>query len=215
MTDDDSTATKPGGSLASWTDAFRDVLAGTSKTGMDVPCGDCNACCRSGYFIHIEPDETAALATIPDVLLFPAPSRPAGHRVMGYDEQGRCPMLLEGRCSIYDTRPRTCRSYDCRMFAAAAVSPGDDKPLVAARAQRWQFACNSSEDAQMQQALRDAAMLLAKHPEAAPGNLPDNPAEHAAFVIRAAEALREAPAAATPDGLIARVAALGPSALDH
>ena len=73
-----------------------------------VPCAGCTACCRSGYFIHVEPDEQAALAAIPAELLFPAPGLPAGHHVMGYGADGACPMLVEDACSIYAERPRAC-----------------------------------------------------------------------------------------------------------
>ena len=93
--------------------------------GSDVPCGTCTACCTSSQFVHIEPDERDALAHIPAELLFPAPGRPRGHVLLGYDERGHCPMLVDGACSIYAHRPRTCRTYDCRVFAAAGVDPGD------------------------------------------------------------------------------------------
>ena len=84
----------------------------------EVPCGSCVACCRSSMFIQIEPDEKRTIARIPRELLFPAPGRPKGHWVMGYDEAWRCPMLVEERCSIYEDPPRTCRMFDCRVMAA-------------------------------------------------------------------------------------------------
>lgn len=43
----------------------------------------------------------------------------------------------EGGCRIYDHRPRTCRSYDCRVFAATGIEP--DQPLVAAWVGTWRF----------------------------------------------------------------------------
>src|SRR2546421_6542963 len=101
----------------------------------DVPCTGCTACCPSPQFVHIAPDETDTLAHVPAELLFPAPLLPAGHVVLGYDERGHCPMLVDGRCSIYEHRPRTCRTYDCRIFAAAGIDA--DKELIVARARRW------------------------------------------------------------------------------
>ena len=56
---------------------------------------------------------------------------------MGYDDRGHCPMFADGRCSIYANRPRTCRTYDCRVFAAAGVVPDD--PDIAARVRQWRF----------------------------------------------------------------------------
>jgi Fe-S-cluster containining protein len=123
------------------------IRSRATGTGADVPCGDCNACCRSAYFIHVEPDETEARRAIPKALLFPAPGRPAGHLVLGFDEQGRCPMLVDDRCSIYEARPRTCRAYDCRVFSATGLSAAEDgKPLVAERADRWHFDLDDPAD---------------------------------------------------------------------
>ena len=62
----------------------------------DVPCGSCTACCTSGQFVHIAPDEVATIAAIPAPLLFPAPGAPPGHVLLGYDENGHCPMLIDG-----------------------------------------------------------------------------------------------------------------------
>ena len=95
------------GPFAAWLAGMQASLRGEQDS--DVPCGGCTACCRSSQFIHIGPEETDALAHIPAALLFPAPQRPAGHVLMGYDSQGRCPMLTEAGCSIYEHRPRTCR----------------------------------------------------------------------------------------------------------
>jgi Fe-S-cluster containining protein len=106
---------------------------------MDVPCDGCTACCTSAQFVHVEPDETETLARIPKELRFAAPGLPKGHVVLGYDEHGCCPMLIDGMCSIYEHRPRTCRTYDCRVFAATGVEPDPSQPAIAARVREWQF----------------------------------------------------------------------------
>jgi len=106
---------------------------------MAVPCDGCTACCTSSQFVHIEPDETETLALIPNELRFPAPGLPRGHVVLGYDENGHCPMLIDGACAIYEHRPRTCRTYDCRVFAATGVEPDPSQPEIAARVREWQF----------------------------------------------------------------------------
>ena len=121
----------------------------------DVPCGTCTACCTSAQFVHIGPDEAGTLAHIPSALLFPAPQMPQGHVLLGYDERGHCPMLVDGRCSIYEHRPRTCRTYDCRVFAAAGIEP--DQPLIAERARRWRFGGDGQEQ---RVAIRAAAASL-------------------------------------------------------
>jgi Fe-S-cluster containining protein len=128
-----SGTTRAAGRFSEWLDA---LLGGDE---MAVPCDGCTACCTSSQFVHIEPDETETLARIPPVLRFPAPGLPKGHVVLGYDEHGRCPMLVEGACSIYEHRPRTCRTYDCRVFAATGVEPDATQPAIAARVHEWRF----------------------------------------------------------------------------
>jgi Fe-S-cluster containining protein len=122
----------------------------------NVPCDGCTACCSSSQFVEIGPEEQATLARIPSELLFPAPGRPAGFVVLGYDEHGCCPMLVDGGCSIYDDRPRACQVYDCRIFPATGFEP-DDKPLVAERARRWRFDVSSAADTDARDALAAAA----------------------------------------------------------
>ena len=107
---------RPGASPPGWPGCGGPWAA---AAGSEVPCDGCTACCTSSQFVHIGPDETDTLARIPRRLLFPAPRLPAGHVLMGYDENGHCPMLVDGACSIYEHRPRTCRTYDCRVFPAA------------------------------------------------------------------------------------------------
>lgn len=119
------------GDFASWLDGIRE------RHDAVVPCDECTACCESSQFVHVDPTEADTLAHIPAELLFPAPGLPSGHVVMGYDEQGRCPMLVDGACSIYEHRPRACRTYDCRVFAATGID--SEKPLVDRRVRRWRF----------------------------------------------------------------------------
>jgi hypothetical protein len=134
----------------------------------DVACDGCVACCSSSQFVHIGPDEVDALAHIPKALLFPAPRLPAGHVLLGYDEHGRCPMLGDTGCTIYAHRPRTCRTYDCRVFPATGVPT--DKPLVAARATRWRFRHPTANDTADHDAVLAAAAWLRAHG----GDLPDD-----------------------------------------
>ena len=137
----------PAGDFASWLFAMQAALRG--EVDSQVPCGGCSACCTSSQFVPIGPDETDTLARIPAELLFPAPRRPKGHYVLGYDENGHCPMLVEGLCSIYEHRPRTCRTYDCRIFAATGLevdAEADTKVEIAARVRRWRFTFPADED---------------------------------------------------------------------
>jgi hypothetical protein len=160
----------PAGRFTVWLGEITRAIRGEGTS--DVPCGSCTACCEASQFVHVGPDEADALAHIPAALLFPAPGLPKGHRLMGYDEQGRCPMLVEGRCSIYEHRPRTCRTYDCRIFAAADVLDDDPtKARVAERARRWVFDEPLADDVARHGAVRAAATFLAEHADRLPADL--------------------------------------------
>jgi Fe-S-cluster containining protein len=151
------------GELGPWLRVMRGAVRGES--GSDVPCNGCTACCRASQFVLVEPDERDTLARIPPELLFPAPQLPRGHRVLGYDERGHCPMLVDDRCSIYEHRPRACRAYDCRVFAATGVELDEDptKAEVVARVRSWRFRTGGEDDRARQDALRTAARYLQDH----------------------------------------------------
>jgi Fe-S-cluster containining protein len=157
MTDEPEPAEQdlPAGDFSAWLDGMQSALRGEGDS--DVPCAGCTACCTSSQFVHIEPDEADTLAHIPPELLFPAPRMPRGHVLLGYDEHGHCPMLIDNRCSIYEHRPRACRTYDCRIFAATGVAVDDDKPEIARRVRRWRFTYPTDADRTRQIALRAAA----------------------------------------------------------
>jgi uncharacterized protein len=147
------------GEFSSWVVGMQAAIRG--ERGSDVPCGGCTACCTSSQFVHIAPDETDTLAHIPGELLFPAPRLPRGHVVLGYDQRGHCPMLVDGRCSIYEHRPRACRTYDCRVFPAAGVEPEDSHGLIPRQARRWRFSHATEESRARYDAVRAAAASLA------------------------------------------------------
>lgn len=147
------------GPLGAWASATVAVSAGAADA--EVPCGECTACCRSGWFVHVGPDEVAALRRIPEALQFPAPGRPPGHVVVPHDEHGRCPMLTDRGCSIYEDRPRTCRAFDCRVFTATGLRPqGAGEADVARRADRWRFDVADDDDQRRHGAIRAAADRL-------------------------------------------------------
>jgi uncharacterized protein len=144
------------GPFAAWLTGVQAAIRGTHDAV--VPCDECTACCTSAQFVHVGPDETDALAHLPAQLLFPAPGFPPGHVLMGYDDRGHCPMFVEGACSVYEHRPRTCRTYDCRVFTAADVAP--DQPAIARRVEQWRFSYAEPEDATAHQRVKRAAAGL-------------------------------------------------------
>jgi len=162
-------AEEAAGEFSSWMTEIRGAIRG--EHGSDVPCGGCTACCTSSQFVHIGPDETDTVDHIPMSLLFPAPRLPRGHVVMGYDERGHCPMLIDNRCSIYEHRPRSCRTYDCRVFPAAGVELEDDKVLIARQGQRWRFSFPTQDDRHHYDAVRAAARFLDEHTSLLPAEV--------------------------------------------
>lgn len=193
----DDDAPHAGGEFSVWLAATRRAQR-LPTVGADVPCGSCTGCCRASYFIHIRPDEKAALARIPKALLFPAPGLPPGHVLMGYDAQGRCPMLVEDRCSIYEDRPQTCRDFDCRVFAATGIALEREGPQagIAERARAWRFELPSEGDRRELAITRAAGAFLQEQREQfPPGALPPNPAQLAALAIRLYDVFAELHAA--------------------
>jgi Fe-S-cluster containining protein len=159
------------GDFSSWLGEMQGALRGERES--EVPCGGCTACCTSSQFVHIGPEENDSLAHIPAELLFPAPRLPPGHVLLGYDEHGHCPMLIDDQCSIYEHRPKTCRTYDCRIFPAAGVSiDDDDKALIERRARRWRFNFPTEADRIQHEAVRAAATFVNEHKD----DLPDGAA---------------------------------------
>jgi Fe-S-cluster containining protein len=172
------------GGFAAWLEEIQAAVRGEADA--DVPCGECTACCSSSQFVHIAPDEHDTLRHIPKELLFPAPRLPRGHVLMGYDEHGRCPMLVDERCTIYAHRPRTCRTYDCRIFPATGTTPDEEsKALITARAVRWRFSHPGDEDRVLHEAVRAASSYLRdRGAEMEAGTVPPTATQRAVVAIR-------------------------------
>lgn len=172
------------GNFPDWLNRFKRSLKNGS--GMNVNCDDCNACCRASQFIHIKPEETKSIARIDKKLLFPAPGLPKGNLVMGYNETGCCPMLKNGICSIYQDRPITCRTYDCRLFAAAGIwAGGKEKYLVNRQVRRWRFSYKNTLDREKHLAVISAANFLKRNKRIFPtGTISGNPIHLAIMAVK-------------------------------
>lgn len=178
---------QPAGSFSAWLEDMRSALL--DGKGIEVPCGDCNACCKSSYFIHIKPDEKETINRIDKKLLFPAPGLPRGNKLLGYFENGQCPLLANNKCSIYEFRSQTCRAYDCRIFTAAGIEAGDeDKALVNERVHRWKFSYPNRRDREEHAAVQAAARFLLERAECFPaGKVPNNASQLAILAIKGYE----------------------------
>lgn len=95
---------------------------------MNVPCGECNACCRS-------PNMKVGL-THDEAMQLPSVEYLNGGWSLKKNEDGSCSLLIEGRCSIYDRRPKACRVYDCRLRNVIGVMPAND-PIMKDAYLQW------------------------------------------------------------------------------
>ena len=173
------------GDFEQWVHSMTASLRGES--GNDVPCGDCVGCCSSSWPIALRASDAKIVARIPVQWLMDPEDAPPGLRYMAYREDGTCPMLSSGRCSVYVDRPQTCRDFDCRLFAAAGIlSAGDNKPLINARIAAWRFRYGTPAGEASHQAMRKAAAFLS-HPntrQLAP-RLPTSPIALAGLAFKA------------------------------
>jgi Fe-S-cluster containining protein len=163
---------------------------------MQVACGDCVGCCTSSYYIKVRPRETEALRHIGSEHLIPAPEgEPQGTWLMGYDAQGHCPMYRASGCSIYAHRPETCRTYDCRIFAAAGMNAGDGRRVINERIARWRFEYAADAGRLEHRAVTAAANFLRQHPVRFPdGHIPSRPSDVAVLAVKAYEVFLNTPA---------------------
>lgn len=87
------------------------------RQSTNVNCGSCSACCTTpNLSIQISEDEALRLDhTVRD----------DGLVLLARKEDGSCKYHIEGQCSIYASRPRVCRGYDCRIHALLGLAPPD------------------------------------------------------------------------------------------
>ena len=156
------------GAFIEWLERFRASLRGNE--GSDVPCGDCTGCCISGYSVQIRPHDAAARASIPPELLVRALGVARNELTMAARPDGTCPMLRGSECTIYQSRPQTCRDYDCRVFAAAGLDAGGpDKDVINRRVRQWRFSYPTELDRKAHAAVMAAAAFIGSKRSSFPG----------------------------------------------
>jgi Fe-S-cluster containining protein len=84
----------------------------------NVPCGTCTLCCEK-LSPHLTPEEVAS-GLYPLSLIQPSKEQllvnpNVGPIVTLYrKKEGGCGMFIDGKCTIYEYRPNSCRQFDCR-----------------------------------------------------------------------------------------------------
>lgn len=149
------------GEFSVWLEGFTQTMRGVGEGS--VPCGECVGCCTSSKFIHIRPTDKKALGIIPQELMFQAPRLPSGHSLLGYDEKGHCPLFKDGKCSIYESRPETCRQYDCRVLAASNFKISDESMEINERVNSWHFKYSNAKSIELSHAVKLAGAFLSKN----------------------------------------------------
>ena len=111
---------------------------------------------------------------------------PSGNSVLGFDQNGLCPMLKDKACSIYEYRPQTCRAYDCRIFAAAGIlAGGKDKTIINERIRCWRFSYPSVLDRTEHLAVLSAVKFIQEYASVFPGGrVPTDPSQLAILAIK-------------------------------
>jgi hypothetical protein len=170
------------GFFGQWLEQARAALQGHG--GMEVPCGECAGCCTSSYSILLRPHD-AALDVVPVKFLSGVPGLAYPHAKMNPLANGHCPMFQHGKCAIYAQRPQTCLDYDCRVFAAAGIPTGDNRPVINQRIRQWRFDYATTADRQAHAAVRSAAAFMGGRAAAFPaGWLPNNPSGIAVLAVK-------------------------------
>jgi uncharacterized protein len=172
------------GAFGAWLGQAREALRGSA--GSRVPCGDCTGCCTSSYSIEVRPTDAAALERIPARSLFRSLGSAAGNWTVRPNQDGTCPMLSCGNCTIYAQRPQTCLDYDCRVFAAAGIDAGGaDKAVINRRVHEWRFQFATDEERHAHRAIQAAATFVrVERAHFPPGYAPLNPLGIAALALR-------------------------------
>lgn len=198
-----SESTVAAGPFSDWLRRMRRSLQGNE--GMDVPCGDCVGCCVSGYSLQLRPEDREAAARIPATFIVSAAGFAKGNLTVRALENGLCPMLDGGRCSIYSVRPQTCLDYDCRIFAAAGIDAGgEDKFVINKRVREWRFSYPEHTDELEHAAVRAAAAFIRDRRDSFTVRMPAGPMGIAVFAIKAYEVFLDPSIGNRSDAEVAR-----------
>lgn len=90
----------------------------TDEEESNVPCGHCSECCKL-LVPFLTPEEIAS-GLFPLSLIQPSDEQLLANPTIGpivslyRKKEGGCGMFVDGKCSIYEYRPKACRQFDCR-----------------------------------------------------------------------------------------------------
>ena len=138
----------------------REVRQGPRAFANPVPCGSCASCCWHPI-IAVSPAEE-----FPENLeRLDTEPHPGGGLVLRRRTDGACVHLADdGRCGVYEYRPRGCRVYDCRLQALVGVR---DRFVGDRRPPEWRFEARTRREKAIVAALRmGAGAYMSANPQA-------------------------------------------------
>jgi Fe-S-cluster containining protein len=149
------------------TTIYRKWVQGQKAGAVNVPCGSCNACCRSARMtIQVLPREGKHVEHTVDE---------QGNMWLAKRPDGTCVYLADGKCSIYAKRPLACRTYDCRVPNLLFGWLDAHDPIMREAIGEWARLKVATVD--------DGDMLVAMRLAMSDGGLPSTAQEHARKVI--------------------------------
>lgn len=189
------------GEFSHWLHGMQDAI--TTGRGMEVPCGTCQACCQSGYFVPVRTTEKTTLAVIPSRLLITMPgTSSSSDQMIAITRKGDCALFRSGMCSVYHKRPQACREYDCRLFAATGIRTGHE--AIDRRINGWRFRYGTAEAKCIESAMKQSADFITRYPQAFPGGrAPTRAAEVAIAAFKTYTVFLESAARNLPEKVIA------------
>lgn len=94
-----------------------------------INCKGCTICCERHLNVIVSKEEVNENHKEWDVEFYEVDQTRGLLRIRKNDK-GVCVHLLDGRCQIYDNRPRTCRIFDCRQRLIANVFDKHTRDMV-------------------------------------------------------------------------------------
>ncbi|MEN9283265.1 MAG: hypothetical protein RLZZ179_758 [Verrucomicrobiota bacterium] len=92
----------------------RHIYAELAERPMDRQCISRSACCRFRL------TGRTPFLTRGEAMVAAAALRASGRRQLPASSDGSCPLLRDGQCSIYDSRPFGCRTHFCQEAGGPA-----------------------------------------------------------------------------------------------
>ena len=135
-------AGRPSMFLAQQREAYALRARGLKPTVL-INCGDCNACCRSGYDIVLGPGKHYSDEVIHD-----------GVRSLRRHDDGSCIYLIDA------DRPRVCRAYTCALRFFADMPSATSTPVGRVVAEKLYTKSKDAEDERALRRLRVARELV-------------------------------------------------------